>query len=149
VQRRGSGYRYEFVLLMHRHEDVAGARIIDGITRTAVERDGGHQRVGRRIDHRIRVSMFVGHEDSLRTGSVGDAVRIFDRSSLCDGLEGFHIDNGDLVLPGGRCIDSAQLRNCPNTVNVGEAIEVRHNATFLSVENDELICVHLRDVRRP
>src|SRR5450432_1248891 len=68
--------RYEFVLLLHRHEDVAGARVIDGITRTAVKRDGGHQRVCRRIDHRICVSMFVGYEDSLRTGSVSDAVRI-------------------------------------------------------------------------
>jgi len=119
--------RYKFVLLMHRDEDVSGARVIDGITRTAVERDGGHQRVGRRIDHRIRVSMFVGYKDSLRTGSVGDAVRVFNRSSLCDGLECFHIDNGHFVLPGGRCIHSAQLRNCPDTVNVREAVEVCHN----------------------
>ena len=91
--------------------------------------------------------MFVGYEDSLRTGSIGDAVRIFDRSSLCDGLESFHIDYGAFVLPSGRCIDSAQLRNRPNAVNVREAVEICHNFAFLRIENNELIGVHVCDIK--
>jgi hypothetical protein len=34
-------------------------------------------------------------------------------------------------------------------VDVGEAIEVRHNFAFLSVKHDELICVHVGDVKAP
>src|SRR5712692_2354239 len=138
--------RHKFVLFVDGNEDVAGARIIDGVARTAAERDCGDKRVGRRIDHRIRVSVLVGHEDPLRAGSVGDSVRIFDWSGLSDSLEGLHIDNGNFVFPSGRRVHSAQVRNRPNTMNVGEAVEICYNLPFLRVENHELISVHVGDV---
>ena len=127
-------------------DDVAGARVIDGIARTAVERNGSHERIGGRIDDRIRVSVLVGYEDPLYAGSVGDAVRIFDRSSFRDGLQGLHVDNGDFMFSCRRCVDSAQLRNRPDTMNVGEAVEICHNVAFLRVEDNELIGVHVGDV---
>ena len=119
---------------MNRNEDVAGARVIDGIARNAIEGNGSHERIGARIDDRIRLSVLVGYEDPSCAGSVGDAVRIFDGSSFRDGLQDLHGDNGDFMFSCRRYLDSAQLRNRSNTMNVGEDVEICHNFAFLRVE---------------
>ena len=90
--------------------------------------------------------MFVGYEDTLRPRSVRHAVRVFDRSGLGDDLQGLHVDNSDFVFSGHRCVDSAQFRNRQDAMNIGKAVEVRNNFSFLHVERHKLIGVHGGDI---
>lgn len=130
-----------------RNQDSPGTRIVHSVPCTASEWDGGHESVRRRIDHGVSISVLVGYEDTLRARGIRDAVRIFDGSGLCDRLQSLHVDNRDFVLSGNRRAYSAQFRNRPHTMKVRKSVEVGNDFALLHGEDDELIRVHVGDVK--
>jgi len=90
--------------------------------------------------------MFVGYADSLRTGSVGEPSGYLTGPVFAMVLR-VSISTTRLCaprLPMHRLCPTPEL---PKHHERWGTIEVRHNFTFLSVENDELICVHVRDIK--
>ena len=85
--------------LAHRNQDFVGAGIVNCIARIAAQRDCLHERAGDGVDHSIRVPVFIGDENPLHAGCIGQSVRIMDWPSLANDLQRLRIDGEDLVVP--------------------------------------------------
>ncbi len=138
---------YNFVLLVNRDQNVAGTRIVDRVAGTASEWDAGHERVRFRVNYRIHVAVFIGYEDTLGARCVSNAVWVINGAYAGERLQCFHIHSSYFVLSRHRCIDPAQFRNRPHSVYMRKAIEVCHDFSFLGIEDNELVGIHVSDVK--
>src|SRR5579863_2857861 len=139
--------RYQFIFLMHRNKDLSRGGIVNGVARPSTKRDRSDELVGDGVDDGIRVAVLVGDENSLYRGRVSNPIRIVDWASGGDGLQRGRIDNVYLVLASRGGVDAIEFGDGPDTVHVREAVKRGCYFVLLRVEHDELVGVHVRNIK--
>src|SRR5215469_3247516 len=74
----------QFVLLMNRHQNMFGRRIINRVTSSTSQRDLLNQTKVLRINDGIRISMLIRYKDPLWTWCVCKAIGVIDGPLLCN-----------------------------------------------------------------
>lgn len=121
-----------------RDQDAIRRRVINRIARTVSELNFLDQFIVQGFDNSIRISMFVGDEDALRSWSVCNAVRIVDWSNLCKGPQSLCVNSSYFVLSSHRSEDTIQLRNCERRNSANRS----PSTTYLRITRYERLVFH-------
>jgi hypothetical protein len=129
------------------YEYVSRARIVDGVSRSAAERNFGNEVVAGCVDDGVDAPVFIGDKDFLFRGSVCQAIGIVDWAGGADDPERLSIDSGDLMVSGDRCVESMDLGRGDHSMHAWKAVEISDDLTRWSIENDKLVGIHVSDIQ--